>query len=61
MIKTLEFNGKIGRFDKQTHNGTFELYVPCSDHNIYILQADQLAGIDTIRTEKPVYAVAVNS
>ncbi len=61
VVKRLEFPGRVGQYDLHTRNGILEAYVPCSDNNIYILNADGLEPIDTINTAKPVYAVAVNS
>jgi hypothetical protein len=56
-----EFNGKLGAFDMGTFNGKKEMYVPCSDHSIYIMDPYELTMIDTLIADYPVASVAVNS
>lgn len=61
VLKRLEFPGRIGQFDIQEQNGIIEVFVPCSDHKIYIHEATSLSAIDSIDTGESAYAVAVNS
>lgn len=56
-----EFSGKLGVFDFGTFNAHLEMYLPCSDHNIYILDPYRLNMIDTLNANYPVASVAVNS
>lgn len=61
IIKKLDFPGKVGQFDLTTNGTLLELYVPCSDNNLYILRANDLNAIDTLDTSGPVASVAVNN
>ena len=56
-----EFSGKLGAFDMVDFDDRKELYVPSSDHNIYILDPYYLSMIDTLNANYPVSSVAVNS
>jgi hypothetical protein len=56
-----EFNGKLGAFDFGMFNGKKEMYLPCSDHSVYILDPYELTMIDTLNADYPVESVAVNS
>jgi hypothetical protein len=59
-VKRIQFtSGAIGQFGLS--NDAKEVYVPCSDHRIYILKADDFAPIDTIDTQRPAYSVVVNN
>jgi hypothetical protein len=55
------FNGQIGTIDIGTYSGKKELYVPCSDNNVYICDVANLEVIETLVTRAPAKSVAVNS
>ena len=56
-----DFPGKLGSFDLGSFNGKREMYLPCSDHNLYIVDPYDLSVIDTLRASYPIESVAVNS
>jgi WD40 repeat protein len=60
IVKRKEFPG-IGMFDIGFFNGKKELYVPSSDHNVYICDPIDLTILDTLETNAPVTSVAVTS
>jgi hypothetical protein len=61
ITKRREFPSKLGEFDLATFNGKKELYVPSSDHNVYILDPFTLDIIDVLSTNYSLQSVAVNS
>ncbi|MEO7991884.1 MAG: hypothetical protein ABI663_20180 [Chryseolinea sp.] len=61
IVKRKEFPGKVGTIDIASFDGKKELYVPCSDQNVYICDPTNLTILDTLRTSYPVSSVAVTS
>jgi len=55
------FPGKIGSIEMAVNSGKNELYVPCSDNNVYICDPYNLDVLETLVTNAPVASVAVNS
>lgn len=61
IVARREFSGKLGGFDLGNFNGQKEMYLPSTDHNIYIMDPYDLSMIDTLIGSYPVHSVAVNS
>ncbi|WKZ61320.1 MAG: hypothetical protein QY309_07490 [Cyclobacteriaceae bacterium] len=60
ILKELSFDGRVGQMFIKQRKGILELFIPCTDNNIYILNARNLLPIDTIDVDKPIEAVVVN-
>jgi hypothetical protein len=56
-----EFASTLGAFDLGTFKGKKELYVPCGDHNVYIMDPYTLTMIDTLNVNSTPASVVVNS
>jgi len=61
ILNKVEFSGRIGQFGMYAHDGRIEIFVPSTDHNIYVLDADEMYRTDTIATDNTAYAITVNS
>ena len=56
-----DFSGQLGGFDLGKFNGEMEMYLPSTDHNIYIVDPYDLSMIDTLMAGYSVSSVAVSS
>jgi hypothetical protein len=61
LFRRLAFPGTIGHFALARYGGNWELYVPCSDGNIYICDAADPVILETIPVGPSLVSAAANS